>query len=66
MNGNKRRRLGRLTEDGLPRDGKDWTEGDWRALHAGLEKIKATIRSNHANDTQEDGLPRMPETDPGR
>jgi hypothetical protein len=53
----RRERAKRLTEDGLPRDARDWTEDDWRALHEGLERIKARVRNNHANDAEKDKVP---------
>lgn len=37
----------RYTADGLPRDARDWTEDDWRALHEAMETAKAKVRSNH-------------------
>ena len=37
----------KYTEDGLPRDGKDWTEADWKDLHEGMEEVKRKIRERH-------------------
>lgn len=52
MNGMTRKKLLRarkkmLTDDGLPRDPKDWTEADWRTLHTHLEAIKREIAERH-------------------
>lgn len=62
MRGKKRRRelAGRFTADGLPRDARDWTEADWRALHEGLERVKAEVRANHAGDVESEDVPRVP------
>lgn len=43
----KRDRAKRFTEDGLPRDAKDWTEADWRTLYEALEKINRDIAARH-------------------
>lgn len=53
MNGMKakaarRRKMERLTDEGLPRDARDWTEEDWRDLHLAIEEIKAKVRARHA------------------
>lgn len=38
----------RLNRDGLPIDGKDWTEDDWRDLHNAIETIKRKVAKRHA------------------
>lgn len=43
-------RKSRLTEDGLPRDGREWRVEDWATLFHGLEAIKRKIRERHEND----------------
>lgn len=52
MNGMKAKKLRReqairLTEDGLPRDAKDWTVADWCDLWKSLKAMKAKIRARH-------------------
>lgn len=52
MNGMKRKKLRRehavrFTEDGLPRDAKDWAVADWCNLHRAMEAVKAKIRARH-------------------
>lgn len=53
MNGMKakaarRRKMERLTDEGLPRDARDWTEEDWADLHHAIEAIKSKVRARHA------------------
>ncbi len=53
MNGMKakaarRRKMIRLTAEGLPRDPNDWDVDDWADLHKAIEKIKAKVRARHA------------------
>jgi hypothetical protein len=57
MNGMQRKkqardRSKRFTEEGLPRDGKEWTRDDWADLHYGLEEIKRKIRERHKEPKQ--------------
>jgi len=40
-------RLKRLNRDGIPIDGRDWTEADWIDLHNAIESIKARIAARH-------------------
>jgi hypothetical protein len=42
--GDKRKRLSR---DGLPVDGRDWTTADWQDLHEAVERAKRTIAARH-------------------
>lgn len=44
----KKDRKTRYSDDGLPIDGRDWTEGDWRDLYECLERIKANVAARHA------------------
>lgn len=37
----------RLTEDGIPRDGREWTLEDWKSLHEAMKKAKAEIAERH-------------------
>lgn len=55
MNGMQRKKAKkehakRWTEDGLPRDDKDWTEEDWKDLHEGIEAIKRKIAERHQRE----------------
>jgi len=55
MNGMKAKRLRqehakRWTDEGLPRDNKDWTKEDWIDLHLAMEEVKRKIRTRHANE----------------
>lgn len=38
----------RLDPDGVPVEGRDWTEADWADLHYGMAAIKARIAARHA------------------
>lgn len=38
----------KLDPDGVPIDGRDWTEADWADLHYGVAAIKARIADRHA------------------
>ena len=49
----KKNRKPRLTEDGLPRDGREWLPADWQDLHEAMEEAKRLIRERHANDERE-------------
>jgi hypothetical protein len=42
----------RLTPDGLPRDGRDWQEQDWRDLHNAIEEVKKKVSERHARPEQ--------------
>lgn len=53
MNGMKAKKLRRerairFTDEGLPRDAKDWTVKDWIDLYRALEAVKAKIRARHS------------------
>lgn len=37
----------KLSRDGLPVDGRDWTQEDWRDLHNAIETAKTAIRGRH-------------------
>lgn len=39
----------RYTEDGLPRDARDWAAQDWRQLHEAMEEVKRRIAERHTN-----------------
>jgi hypothetical protein len=55
----KQPRAVKLTRDGLPVDGIDWTAADWQDLHEAVEKVKRLVSSRHKpKDT-------APETNPG-
>lgn len=43
----KELRKSKLTEDGLPKDARDWTEADWRSLHEAMERAKREIAERH-------------------
>jgi hypothetical protein len=49
------RRPPKLTPDGVPIDGRDWTEADWADLHYGMAAIKARIAARHASESRESG-----------
>jgi hypothetical protein len=58
MNGMKakkerRQHAKRFTEEGLPRDGRDWTVQDWKDLYEGMEAIKAKIAQRHKGTYRE-------------
>lgn len=36
-----------FTEDGLPRDAKEWLEDDWRDLHRAMETVKRKVAKRH-------------------
>lgn len=44
----KTRRPPKLDPDGVPIDGRDWTEADWADMHYGIAAIKARIAARHA------------------
>jgi hypothetical protein len=41
-------RNSRFTEDGLPKDGREWTVDDWRDLHEAMETVKRKVSERHA------------------
>jgi hypothetical protein len=43
----------RYTEDGLPRDAKDYTEADWRDIHEAIESVKAKIAARHRKEREQ-------------
>ena len=43
----RRQHAARYTEDGLPRDAKEWTEEDWKSLNAAMERVKREIAERH-------------------
>lgn len=52
MNGMKAKKVRRaqqqkFTENGLPRDAKDWTVEDWSDLHHGMQAIFQKISARH-------------------
>ena len=49
----------RLSEDGLPKDTKEWTEDDWRDLHEAMEEAKRKIADRHK--TQEPNRETQPD-----
>lgn len=51
----KARRPPKLDADGVPVDGRDWTEADWADLHYGIAAIKARIAGRHAKPREPDG-----------
>lgn len=38
-----KRTVGRLDENGLPRDPNAWTAADWRDLHTALETVRRLV-----------------------
>lgn len=46
----KPRKPGKYGENGLPRDPRDWTEDDWRDLHAAMETVKRLVGGRHAGE----------------
>lgn len=46
----RRDKAKRFTEDGLPRDAKDWVESDWRDLWECLETVKRRIAERHREE----------------
>jgi hypothetical protein len=45
---NRELRKSRYTEDGLPKDGREWTGDDWRDLHEAMETVKRKVGERHA------------------
>jgi hypothetical protein len=43
----KREYAKRWTDEGLPRDAKDWAEEDWRDLHVAMEEVKRRVARRH-------------------
>ena len=43
-----KRTVGRLDENGLPRDPNAWTAADWRDLHTALETVRRLVGDRHA------------------
>ncbi len=43
----RREQAKRLTPEGLPRDGKDWLEADWKSLYMALEQATREIAERH-------------------
>lgn len=37
----------RMTEDGLLRDAREWSEEDWRDLHEAIDRAKRRIAARH-------------------
>ncbi len=53
MNGMAAKKLRRdhaaqWTDDGVPRDAKDWTKEDWKDLHEAIESVKEKVAKRHA------------------
>lgn len=57
MRDNQRRAV-RLDRDGVPIDGRDWTEADWADLHHGMTAIKARIAARHAKAEETSARPK--------
>lgn len=58
MNGMQRkaaakRHAARYTEDGLPRDAREWVEQDWRDLFTAVEEAKRKIKERHGDQGNE-------------
>ena len=47
-----KRTAGRLDENGLPRDAREWTEADWLDLHRAMETVKRLIAARHAGEEE--------------
>lgn len=55
MNGMTRKRLRReharrYTEDGVPRDAREWRPEDWASLHHAMEAARQEIAARHKED----------------
>lgn len=48
-----------FTEDGLPRDAKDWLPADWQDLYEALETIKRKVKQRHEYETCRHGSARQ-------
>jgi sugar (pentulose or hexulose) kinase len=55
MNQKHKRRLRKLTEDGLPRDANEWTEDDWRELWRLYREAVRRIGERHKERENETG-----------
>lgn len=42
--------MSKRTPDGLPKDAREWTEADWRDLHAAMTTVRRLIAARHAAD----------------
>jgi hypothetical protein len=49
-----KRTAGRYDENGLPRDGRDWTEADWRTLWEHMRAVITEVGGRHGNATTSD------------
>ena len=55
MNGMTRKKLRREharthTEDGVPRDAREWTEVDWATLHRHMEAVRREVGDRHKEE----------------
>lgn len=52
----------KVSDDGLPVDGREWTEADWRDLHEAMESVKRKFKARHAERCEADGRTTEPAT----
>lgn len=46
----RREQARRYTEDGVPRDAREWTEADWATLHRHMTETRREIAERYKED----------------